>query len=192
VRGARSRHREALAIEGRDKYFNGLRPSSSAASSARRREEALQLGPNHAAKRPGRGSVRSPRQHNGRYYFTNTACVAVILSVMPRTTTPPLPSVERLLQTLGANIRLARLRRKLSAALVAERAGMSRPTLRSIERGDPGVTLGAVANVLHALGLEKDLGLVGRDDELGRKLQDAELETKSRAPRVRREQGRGA
>lgn len=111
---------------------------------------------------------------------------------MPRTTTPPLPSVERLLQALGANIRLARLRRKLSASLVAERTGMSRPTLRAIERGDPGVTLGAVANVLHSLGLEKDLGLVGRDDELGRKLQDAELETKSRAPRVRREQGRGA
>lgn len=110
---------------------------------------------------------------------------------MPRTTTPPLPSVERLLQALGANIRLARLRRKLSASLVAERAGMSRPTLRAIERGEPGVTLGAVANVLHSLGLEKDLGLVGRDDELGRKLQDAELETRSRAPRSQPGRSRG-
>ncbi len=94
---------------------------------------------------------------------------------MPRTSTRPLPAVTRLLSALGENLRLARLRRGLSATLVAERAGMSRPTLRAIERGDAGVTLGAVANLLHCLGLEADLGALGRDDALGRKLQDAEL-----------------
>jgi transcriptional regulator with XRE-family HTH domain len=103
---------------------------------------------------------------------------------MPRTTHPPLPSVARLLAGLGENIRLARLRRKLPASLLAERAGLSRPTLRAIERGEPGVTLGAVANVLHSLGLEKDLALVGKEDELGRQLQDALLPPR-RAPRGR-------
>ncbi len=56
---------------------------------------------------------------------------------------------------------------------------MSRTTLRGIERGDAGVTLGAYANVLHSLGLHEDLGLVARDDELGRKLQDAALPTRA-------------
>ncbi len=67
--------------------------------------------------------------------------------------------------------------------LVAERAGMSRTTLRSIEAGAAGVTLGAYANVLHSLGLHEDLANLGRDDELGRKLQDAGLPTRQRAPR---------
>jgi len=102
---------------------------------------------------------------------------------MARKTTIQHPSVQRLLQQLGENIRLARLRRRFSMQLVAERAGMSRTTLRSVERGEAGVTLGAYANVLHSLGLHGDLAIVGRDDELGRKLQDAELPTRKRAPK---------
>jgi transcriptional regulator with XRE-family HTH domain len=96
-----------------------------------------------------------------------------------------MPATLRALRTLGANIRLARLRRGFSAALVAERAGMSRTTLRAIEKGEPGVTIGAIANVLHSLTLHADLAQVALDDELGRKLQDAGLETRSRAPRRR-------
>jgi len=102
---------------------------------------------------------------------------------MARKTHPPLPAIQRLLTELGENIRLARLRRRFSMALVAERAGMSRTTLRSIEQGKPGVTLGAYANVLHSLGLHEDLARLARDDVLGRKLQDAGLETPRRAPR---------
>jgi transcriptional regulator with XRE-family HTH domain len=100
---------------------------------------------------------------------------------MGRSTTSPLPIVQALLEELGENIRLARLRRDLSAEMVAERAGMTRPTLRSIEAGRAGVTLAAYANVLLVLGLEKDLARVARDDELGRKLQDAKLPVKRRA-----------
>lgn len=94
---------------------------------------------------------------------------------MSRPTSLTLPSVARLLVDLGTNVRLARRRRKLTAGQVAERAGMSRPTLRALERGAATITLGSLANVLHTLGLEKDLALVARDDTLGRKLQDAAL-----------------
>ena len=103
--------------------------------------------------------------------------------VMPRSTSSPHPAVRRLLRELGENIRLARLRRGFSMALVAERAGMSRTTLRAVEKGEPASTLGAYANVLHSLGLHEDLAFVARDDELGRKLQDANLPTRRRAPK---------
>ena len=109
--------------------------------------------------------------------------MARVLAIMSRNTTSPHPLVRRLLTELGENIRLARLRRGFSMALVAERAGMSRPTLRAIENGDPAVTLGSYANVLHSLGLHEDLALVARDDDLGRKLQDAGLPTRRRAPK---------
>lgn len=105
------------------------------------------------------------------------------MAIMARKTTIQHPSVQRLLAEIGESIRLARLRRRFSMQLVAQRAGMSRTTLRAIERGEAGVTIGAYANVLHCLGLHDDLGLIARDDELGRKLQDAELPTRKRAPR---------
>ncbi len=97
-----------------------------------------------------------------------------------------LPRLQRILHGLGENIHLARLRRKFSAAMVAERASIAPNTLRAIERGDPRVSFGAYVNVLLCLGLEKDLSLIARDDELGRKLQDADLSTKARAPRITR------
>jgi transcriptional regulator with XRE-family HTH domain len=82
---------------------------------------------------------------------------------MPRLTQSPLPAVARVLAQVGENLRLARFRRHFSVTLVAERAGMSRATLRAVERGDPGVSLGALANVLHCLGLEKDLASLASD-----------------------------
>jgi transcriptional regulator with XRE-family HTH domain len=84
---------------------------------------------------------------------------------------------------LGENIRKARLRRAYSSETVAQRAGITRKTLYRVERGDPAVALGIYARVLQALRLESDLASIGADDELGRKLQDANLESRSRAPR---------
>lgn len=121
--------------------------------------------------------------HNSNYDRRDMPFMAKLFAPMTRKATSPHPLVRRLLTELGENIRLARLRRGFSMALVAERAGMSRPTLRAIENGEPGVTLGSCANVLHSLGLHEDLALVARDDELDRKLQDARLPTRRRAPK---------
>ena len=103
---------------------------------------------------------------------------------MSKRTAVIMPQTEKILEQMGEQIKLARLRRKLSAELVAERAGISRATLWSIEKGSPSVAIGMYAAVLHALnGMDKDLALIAKDDEFGRKLQDLELITGKRAPR---------
>ncbi len=94
---------------------------------------------------------------------------------------------DKILGELGENIKLARLRRKLSAEQVSERAGISRKTLYEIERGKPNVSIGKYAQVLSVLGLEEDLLNVAKDDLLGRKLQDAKLVVKERAPKRKSE-----
>ena len=95
------------------------------------------------------------------------------------------PSTMEILKSMGEQIKLARLRRRLTADLVAERAGISRATLWKVEQGNPSVAMGIYAAVLHALsGMDKDLLNIAKDDELGRKLQDLGLTTKKRASRT--------
>jgi transcriptional regulator with XRE-family HTH domain len=94
-----------------------------------------------------------------------------------------LPRLTKILEGLGEDIKLARLRRKLSAEQIAERAGISRSTLWQIEKGMPNVSMGYYAQVLFVLGLENNLSTMVADDMLGRKLQDAEILVKNRAPK---------
>ena len=91
------------------------------------------------------------------------------------------PKTEALLREFGENLRLARLRRNVTAKLEAERAGISVVTLAQIEKGSPSVSLGNYMQVLVTLGLEGDILQVAADDELGRKLQDAGLGVRARA-----------
>ena len=94
------------------------------------------------------------------------------------------PATENILKTMGEQIKLARLRRDLSAELVAERAGISRASLWKGESGNPAVAIGIYAAVLHALGnMDRDLALVAKDDEMGRQMQDLNLMTRKRASR---------
>lgn len=105
---------------------------------------------------------------------------------MKTTKTPILPQAQKVLMVFGENIKLARLRRKLSMEQVAERAGISRSTLIKIEKGDDGVSMGSYFQVLFVMRLEEDFLSVARDDVLGRKIQDAGLITKHRAPKRNR------
>jgi transcriptional regulator with XRE-family HTH domain len=111
-----------------------------------------------------------------------------ICGIMPKSTLASFPAVLKQLAALGERMRLARLRRKLTAELFAERMGVSRETLRRLENGDPTIAMGTYMRALRVLGLEKDIDTLARDDELGRKLQDLALpQPRSRKPASSRE-----
>lgn len=105
---------------------------------------------------------------------------------MPRKPPIVFPQEQKLLSQLGERLKLARLRRKLSNPVVAQRAGISRTSLYKVEAGDPGATLGTYLRVMAALGLEADINALAADDKVGRKLQDLALEMPASAPRRRR------
>lgn len=101
---------------------------------------------------------------------------------MAKKISPLLPATAELLSRFGDRLRMARLRRRLTARQVAERAGMAPMTLRSLERGGPGVTISAYLAVMQVLGLERDLDLLAAADPMGRALQDARLTAHGAAP----------
>lgn len=88
-----------------------------------------------------------------------------------------------MLEGVGENIRLARLRRKLTAAQVAERAGITRTTLWQVEKGAGSISMATYAQLLFVLGLEDDLKKLGCDDKMGQRIQDANLIVRKRAPK---------
>lgn len=93
---------------------------------------------------------------------------------------------KNILATLGENIKLARLRRKLSIRSMAERAGIATSTLGNIEAGSSSVSLGSYLQILSVLRLEDDLLLIADKDPLGRQIQDAGLIVKKRAPKMKK------
>ena len=101
--------------------------------------------------------------------------MVIFIYVMGRKAVVLLPKHKKMLATMGENIKLARLRRNLSAELVSERASISRATLHNVEKGSPSVSIGTYVAVLHALGMADEFLKIAGDDELGRKLQDLNL-----------------
>lgn len=93
------------------------------------------------------------------------------------------PLARRQLKQMGDNIKIARLRRNLSIRSIAQRAGLAINTVVTLEKGGQGVSIGAIANVLHSLGLADQIGAIAQNDILGRKLQDLELSTPKKRTR---------
>jgi len=89
--------------------------------------------------------------------------------------------LEGKMHVVGEQIKLARLRRNLSVAQVAERATCSPLTVARIEKGSSTVAIGIYLRVLYALQLEDDILCLAQKDELGRQLQDIALTTRQRA-----------
>ncbi len=88
----------------------------------------------------------------------------------------PVP-VLKTLQKLGVDINSARRRRRISVALMAERAGISRATISKIEKGDSTVSMGGYSAVLFVLGMANRLNDLADSshDLLGRRLEDENL-----------------
>ena len=80
---------------------------------------------------------------------------------MPKTTKALLqmpPATLAAIEKLGADLAVARLRRKESLKTWAQRMGVSVPTLQRLEAGDPGVGIGIVATALWLIQRDAQLG----------------------------------
>ena len=87
----------------------------------------------------------------------------------------PFPSIERQLKSFGERLREARLRRGITTVLFCERMNVSRDTLNRLEKGDASIAIGTYLRALRILGMDGDFDQVAKNDEVGRKLQDAKL-----------------
>ena len=107
-----------------------------------------------------------------------------MIDIMKKAKVVLLPKVLNNLSLLGENIKLARLRRNISMRLLCERAHISRPTLISIEKGSPDVSMGLYASVLNALGnYDDELSHIMEEDQIGRTIQDLNVKERKRGRR---------
>ncbi len=95
------------------------------------------------------------------------------------------PPVLRALSQVGSNLRDARRRRRISTALMAQRASIGRTTLHKVEKGDPTVAMGTYVSVLFVLGMVDQFAQLAdvRFDELGRTLDEEQLPQRIRSRR---------
>jgi transcriptional regulator with XRE-family HTH domain len=99
---------------------------------------------------------------------------------------PTHPRARRQIEALGQRLRAARMRRSMTQEVMAERVGVSVPTIAKLENGDPSTSLATVLRILTALGLADDIDSLAAEDTLGRELQDNALRRTNARPRSTR------
>ncbi|MFU8779012.1 MAG: helix-turn-helix domain-containing protein [Roseovarius sp.] len=99
------------------------------------------------------------------------------------------PTVWRSLGKLGADLSVARRKRRLTVAMMCERLGVSGSTWQRMEKGDPTVSMGAYAQALFVLGFGEPLGNLAdqRTDEAGLLFDAERLPRRIVPPRARKE-----
>jgi transcriptional regulator with XRE-family HTH domain len=88
---------------------------------------------------------------------------------------PTHPRARHQIEALSQRLRAARMRRSMTQEVMAERVGVSVPTIAKLESGDPSTSLATVLRALTVLGLAGDIDLIAAQDTLGRELQDNAL-----------------
>ena len=110
------------------------------------------------------------------------------------------PATAAAIEKLGADLAVARLRRKESLKTWAKRMGVSVPTLQRLEAGDPAVGIGIIATALWLIKRDGELGNLAAPEldrgaiemdvrkalELGRARAQASAETRARKNQVKR------
>lgn len=102
---------------------------------------------------------------------------------MAKRTPPTHPRARRQIEALGQRLRAARLRRSMTQEVMAERVGVSVPTLAKLENGEPSTSLATLLRVLAVLGLADDIEQIAVQDAVGRELQDNALRRPTARPR---------
>jgi len=85
------------------------------------------------------------------------------------------------MEIVGEQIKLARLRRDLTIAQIADRATCSPLTVSRVEKGVSTVSMGIYLRILYALQLEDDILFLAKDDKMGQTLRDLQLKVPKRA-----------
>ena len=103
---------------------------------------------------------------------------SALLDIMPS-------KVRRSLKKLGADLKLARRKRRLTTQMMAERMGVGKSTYLRLEKGDPTVSMGTYAMALFVLGFGDILGDIvdSRHDDQGLLLEEHNLPQRVRPKR---------